>query len=59
MLPTPHEHVRCETNIECSSEAELYCALRSNLPSVGVLEWPVCKQELLTCLDSTGVPVLL
>lgn len=60
-LPTPHEHLRCETSIECSLEAELLYAIRDKLLSVGVLEWPVCKQldELLTCLDSTGVPVLL
>lgn len=60
-LPTLHEHLRCETSIECSSEAELHYAITDNLLSVGVLEWPVCKQqdELLTSLDSTGLPVWL
>jgi hypothetical protein len=53
-LPTPHEHLRCETKIECSPEAELRYAVRVNLLSVGVLEWPVCKQqdEQLAGLDS-------
>lgn len=44
-LPTPHEHLRCETRIECSPEAELHYAVRVNLLSVGVLEWPVCKHQ--------------
>jgi hypothetical protein len=44
-LPTPHENLRCETSVECRSEAEFHCAIRDNLLSVGVLEWPVCKQR--------------